>query len=581
MKLFSILLYFVLPVIGFVLCVNSSSDNYYKDVSENLLLENKIDCSDILVNFKNNLFNDSNPLFENNTINNKLSSSLEETENKNFLKFFDLMLTDGYGIIIIYYLSSVFFLILSLIIFKYNLCLKCLNLKLEIFNYIPSNYIIILSVYVIWWIVMLIHSFLGTNKREIIIRLGIWITLNLASVLFPILRNSILAILFNISHEKIGYIHRILSILCIVSVVIKFITSIIYYQPSFLLKIIIPSTGGSPLMGTIATILFLIIGIFSMPIIRKKYFEVFYYSHKILSLLIIITSSLHYISFLYYILPAIIMYFIDLFIRLYSTNSSIYSKLQNIGSEKYGTSSTFINITFLNKIKTFPGCYYFVCFYKDISRFEWHPLSMVTYKNDTIVFCAKKRGKHSWTNRLFNVVNSNVLTNRKIYIQGPYGHISINYKNDTYETIIIIAGGIGITSMISILQDINTLYANKKLLKLKQIYFYWIISHISLYDAFKKYFQDLNIDIIEVKIYITKKFTLDEFEVNYYSSSTDNNNKAISFINDKPNITYTLNMIFSKNSKNTVLLTCGPPKLTDEISEVSNRFNIDISVEVF
>ena len=275
------------------------------------------------------------------------------------------------------------------------------------------------------------------------------------------------------------------------------------------------------------------------------------------------------------------MYFIDLFIRLYSTNSSIYSKLQNIGSEKYGTSSTFINITFLNKIKTFPGCYYFVCFYKDISRFEWHPLSMVTYKNDTIVFCAKKRGKHSWTNRLFNVVNSNVLTNRKIYIQGPYGHISINYKNDTYETIIIIAGGIGITSMISILQDINTLYANKKLLKLKQIYFYWIISHISLYDAFKKYFQDLNIDIIEVKIYITKKFTLDEFEVNYYSSSTDNNNKAISFINDKPNITYTLNMIFSKNSKNTVLLTCGPPKLTDEISEVSNRFNIDISVEVF
>ena len=276
MKLFSILLYFVLPVIGFVLCVNSSSDNYYKDVSENLLLENKIDCSDILVNFKNNLFNDSNPLFENNTINNKLSSSLEETENKNFLKFFDLMLTDGYGIIIIYYLSSVFFLILSLIIFKYNLCLKCLNLKLEIFNYIPSNYIIILSVYVIWWIVMLIHSFLGTNKREIIIRLGIWITLNLASVLFPILRNSILAILFNISHEKIGYIHRILSILCIVSVVIKFITSIIYYQPSFLLKIIIPSTGGSPLMGTIATILFLIIGIFSMPIIRKKYFEIFY-----------------------------------------------------------------------------------------------------------------------------------------------------------------------------------------------------------------------------------------------------------------------------------------------------------------
>ena len=46
-------------------------------------------------------------------------------------------------------------------------------------------------------------------------------------------------------------------------------------------------------------------------------------------------------------------------------------------------------------------------------------------------------------------------------------------------------------------------------------------------------------------------------------------------------MTYILNKIFSKNSKNNVILTCGPPKLTDEILEVSNRFKIDISVEVF
>ena len=135
--------------------------------------------------------------------------------------------------------------------------------------------------------------------------------------------------------------------------------------------------------------------------------------------------------------------------------------------------------------------------------------------------------------------------------------------------------------MISILQDINDLYENKKLLRLKKVYFYWIISHISLYDAFKKYFKDLNKNIFEVKIYTTKKFTLNEFEIDYYSSSIENNNQSISFINDKPNISYILNMIFSKNSKNTVILTCGPSKLTDEIFMVANRFNINISVELF
>ena len=585
MRLFSILIYFVLAINTFILCDNSTNciiDNYFKGVCEKLSLNNEINYTDIIINFKDKiLINDTDSLCENNKLN-KISSNLE-SENTNFFKFFDLMRTDGYDIVIIYYLSFIFFFILSLIIFKYNLCLNCVNLKLEIFNYTPTNYIITLAVYVIWWTLMLIYSFLGTNKGEIMIRLGNWITLNLASILFPILRNSILVILFNISHERIIYIHIILSILCIVSVVIKFITAIIFYEPLFLVKIINPSTGGSPLMGTISTILFLIISMFAIPVIRKKNFEVFYYSHKILSVLIIIISSLHYISFLYYIFPAILMYFVDLCIRLYSTNSSIYSKLQNIGSDKYGTSSTFINITFLNKIKTFPGCYYFVCFYKDISRFEWHPLSMVAYENDTIVFCAKNVGQHSWTNRLFNVVNNkiDILTNRKIYIQGPYGHISVNYKNDTYETIIIIAGGIGITPMISILQDINDLYENKKLLRLKKVYFYWIISHISLYDAFKKYFKDLNKNIFEVKIYTTKKFTLNEFEIDYYSSSIENNNESISFINNKPNITYILNMIFSKNNKNTVILTCGPSKLTDEIFMVANRFNINISVELF
>ena len=335
-------------------------------------------------------------------------------------------------------------------------------------------------------------------------------------------------------------------------------------------------------MGTIATLLFIICGLFAMPIIRKKYFELFYYSHRILSLLIILFSSLHYISFLYYLSPVILLYFIDLGIRLYSTKTSIYSKLQNVGIEKYGTSSTFINISFLNKINTFPGCYYFICFYKDISRFEWHPLSMVSYSNDTIVFCSKNVGKHSWTNRLFNFVNDKncILTNRKIYIQGPYGHISINYKNDNYENIVIIAGGFGITPMISILQDINNLYKNKKLLKLKKVYFYWIMSHISLYEAFKKYFKKLNTEIFELKIYTTRKFSTDNFEEGD-SFPKENINESLKFINDKPNISYILNIIFSKNSKNTVVLTCGPLNLINEISTVANRFNIDISVEAF
>jgi hypothetical protein len=117
---------------------------------------------------------------------------------------------------------------------------------------------------------------------------------------------------------------------------------------------------------------------------------------------------------------------------------------------------------------------------------------------------------------------------------------------------------------------------------LKKIYFYWIISHISLYDAFKKYFVKLNTSLFEVKIYTTKKINVNEYEISdYYLSSSENNPVSFSFINEKPNITFILNRIFSKSNKNTVAFTCGPPKLTEEISDVCNRFNVDISVEVF
>jgi predicted ferric reductase len=503
----------------------------------------------------------------------------------NFLKYFNVRRINNYWVPVISYILIVFIFVCSAFIVKYNLFSKILNTKVEIFNYLSISNLLLISIYVIWWVSMLIYSFATNSKSQIMIRLGIWITLNLGTILLPILRNSIFVILFNISYERIRYIHKLFSILCILSVLIKFITVLILYEASFLIKIINPTTGGSPLMGTIATILFFVSGVSALPIIIKNKFELFYYSHRTLSLCILIFSSLHYISFLYYILPFIILYFLDLIIRLYHTNSSIYSKLQNIGVKTYGTSSTFINITFLNKINRFPGCYFFVCFYKDISRFQWHPLSMVTYSNDTITFCAKNVGNHSWTGRLFDVVNDNkidILENKKIFIQGPYGHISVNYKNNKYETIIIIAGGIGITPLISILQDINLLYNKKKLISLKKIYFYWIISHISLYDAFKKYFVKLNTSLFEVKIYTTKKINVNEYEISdYYLSSSENNPVSFSFINEKPNITFILNRIFSKSNKNTVAFTCGPPKLTEEISDVCNRFNVDISVEVF
>jgi NAD(P)H-flavin reductase len=553
--LLNLILYFVPFVLG------SFINNRNIDISSLYNSENTT-----INNYQNLTYHNSISVHVHNKI--KL---LEITDSKNnFFKIFDV---PGLDIIISSYTFFILSSTISLIIFKCNLMSCFLLSKKEVCNYMQNSYTILLITYIIWWTSILVYSFFGDYRGEIMIRLGNWITLNLASTLLPISRNSIFVILFDMSHYELLFIHKVLSCLCLLSVVIKFITVLVLYESSFLIMVKYTRSNGSPLMGTIATILFIICATLSMPIIRKNYFELFYYSHRILSISILLVGSLHYISFIYYISPVLSLYIIDIILRLYHTNSSIYLKVKNKGIEKYETDCTFIDITFQKKIKTYPGCYFFICFYKDISRSEWHPLSMILYTHDTIRFCTKNNGKHTWTGKLFDTVNNNkILTNSKVYIQGPYGRLTVKYENNVYKNIVIICGGIGVTPMFSILEDINDLYEKNKLPNLKKVYFYWVMKHISLYDAFKKYFIKLNKDIFDIKIYTTN------YKVDDYFDTEDN---SITFIKEKPNIIYILNMLFSNNNKNICVVTCGPAKLTNEILDVCNHFNVDISVENF
>lgn len=502
-----------------------------------------------------------------------------------YFKYFSLTKADYYEIVLIsYFLFLILFFSMVLINKEYKI-VKILNksVNLHLYGYTTIGTLIFYITYLIWWSTLFVYSFITNNKLEIMARLGVWITLNLSTVLLPITRNSIWVVFFNLSKDRINYVHRFLSILCLISVVVKFIAVFLFYEPKFLIKVINPTTGGSPLFGTLSTISFILICIFAMPIIRQKKFEIFYYSHRILSICIMLFGILHYMSTFYYLLPCLLLYIVDMILRIYYTNKSIYSKIKNIGSIQYNTSCTLINLTFQKKIKTYPGCYFFICFYNDISRLQWHPLSLVTTQNDNLIFCCKNVGSHSWTNRLHNKVEKNydILINRNVYIQGPYGNISTEYNNNKYKNIILICGGIGITPMISILKDLNELYYKNKLNKLNKVIFIWSIKHISLFETFKKYFLNLDKNIFDIQIYVSINNTpYDDLQFNTDELIFKDIEKNINIIKERANIKNLLSSFFKNNNENFVFL-CGPSKLTDEASSMCSKFNVDFSTEVF
>ena len=448
--------------------------------------------------------------------------------------------------------------------------IKCLNknINLHYFGYHTVGVITFMILYLIWWLGMVVYCFTMDDRAEILFRLGIWIMLNTANVLLPITRNSIWLLIFKIPYLKIIHIHKYMAILCILSVLIKFITVLIYYKPDFLIVVLNTATGGSPLAGTISTFCYLILGIFSSPFIRKRFYEVFYFIHRFISLLAIATAVWHYVVSIYYILPSLLLYLIDLFMRFLNIKKGVYLTLDNVGDKAHNTKCIILNIKVNSNFNTYPGCYFLICI-RNISSYEWHPISLIKKINNKLIFCAKDMGENTWTGKL-RILDTDAkgLFDKEVYLQGPYGNINITYTD--YKYIFTIAGGIGITSIFSVLMHINEMNYCKKLPKLEKILFVWIVPHTSLIDYFNNYILELNHIITDIHIFVTKQ----EIDPSYPSYI-----KAL-----KPDIYKFVNSFIQTGSldpRDIALITCGPERLITDIKAVSNKLDIDIFCEDF
>ena len=474
-----------------------------------------------------------------------------------------------YSMLTIYFIITLFITHNNKINFSDRL-IKKLNINYGTF--------LTLCMFTLFSIFSIVYSFITNDYRNILRTLGQWQAINLASVLFPITRNSIFLVLFKGSFQNALLVHKYLAMLLLLSVIIKFVMILIYFNYSFLFTFLNITTGGSALMGTIATISMLLLGVFSIKQLREKCFEVFYYSHKFFVIISLITSCLHYIIILYYTFPAIFLYLIDIILRYKNTKKAIYTKLKKIGNDKYGTSSIFIHITLLKNIKIEPGSYFFIC-YKDISCFEWHPLTVISVHDNNLIFCAKNMGKNSWTDKLINFNDSLItqeqqLIDKEVYLQGPYGHLKVNYKNEKYKYLICIAGGIGITPILPILEDINK--TKNKLKNIKKILFVWIVSHTSLVEPFSKNIDKLDQQIFETHIYSTNKNKEEQHLIESILS--------FDIIHKRPVISNVIEHFITQNkikNKEIIISCCGPNRLSDDILSFCSLHSIDLSNENF
>jgi len=198
------------------------------------------------------------------------------------------------------------------------------------------------------------------------------------------------------------------------------------------------------IFGLIAWICLIFILITSSPIVRRRWFRVFYWTHFAF-LIVVIAGSVHDINVLWYTLGGLLLWLIDRGIRMYKSRRvySVVSRTVYNQHVKVEVAGTFNNT---------PGQYMFVQQGKGLDMLDWHPYSTLSAPgSETLTFVAKASG--DWSEKFVAAsAGDEAGGDDAIRLDGFYGTPKLRFA--LYDSIVLFSGGVGFTAMHSIARDV-------------------------------------------------------------------------------------------------------------------------------
>ena len=204
----------------------------------------------------------------------------------------------------------------------------------------------------------------------------------------------------------------------------------------------------------------------SLPVLRKKLFEVFYFVHMTLLVGIIVGTAFH----TGWMVPLFVFLTtgVDMIIRKIYMARFRYPREASLKI----VSESVVEISF-PKVKGFdynPGQYMYISI-PELSSWEWHPFSISTAPHQSKVsFHIRVAG--NWTTALHELALHKKTV--PILMEGPYGNFGVDVMNDKrYKMALLMSGGKGLTPMQSMFSHLIHEQSNG-FRDLKKLKFVWV-----------------------------------------------------------------------------------------------------------
>ncbi|XP_059648341.1 ferric reduction oxidase 6-like isoform X2 [Cornus florida] len=306
----------------------------------------------------------------------------------------------------------------------------------------------------------------------------------LAFLFIPISRGSILLRLINIPFEHATRYHIWLGNFTMFILTLHGGT----YMAEFIMRgellteiLEWKSDRGANFAGVICYIFALLMWVTSLPPVRRRYFELFLYTHQ-LYILFFIFMALH-IGDTYFSRAAagIFLFMLDRFLRFCQSRRTV--KITSATSFPCGTVQLVLSKPGNLQYNALSFIFLRI---RELSRLQWHPFSVSSSPLDGknhLSLLIKSVG--DWTGKLRGSTMNMSGEEQQIElpfqphseitasVEGPYGHESPYYL--MYENLILVAGGSGISAFLAILSDIFHRIKEKKPCLTRNIVLVWAI----------------------------------------------------------------------------------------------------------